>query len=86
MLVLANNKFSVLGYALGRNEHLCAGGVVIEFDSCFAVLVGLHVRVPVEGTAEIFHRRHYAVVLRFERLWHVIPLEVGASQTFDLAV
>ena len=80
-LVPANDELSVLGYSLGRNEHLRAGRVVVEFDSGFAVFVGFHVRVPVESSAEVFHRRHYAVVLHFESLWHVVPLEVGAAQT-----
>ena len=84
-LLFVEDAPSVRRDAFGRDLYLAAGGVVVEFDDGLAFLVRGHVRVPIKGAAEVFHGWHEAVVVHFESRRHVIALEVGAAQSFDVA-
>ena len=81
MPLLIHQHLSVFRHALHADVHLLAGRVVEELHLRLALRIRLHVRVPVDGAAEVCHRRDDAVVLHLERGRLVEALEVGAAKS-----
>ena len=75
-----HQHLSVFRHALHADVHLLAGRVVEELHLRLALRIRLHARVPVDGAAEVCHRRDDAVVLHLERGGLVEALEIGAAK------
>ena len=82
MPLLIHQHLPVFRHALHADVHLLTGRVVEELHLRLALRIRLHVRVPVDGAAEVCHRRDDAVVLHLESGRLVEALEVGAAKTF----
>ena len=81
MPLLIHQHLSVFRHALHADIHLLTRRVVEELHLRPALRVRLHVRVPVDGAAEVCHRRDDAVVLHLEGGGLVEALEVGAAKS-----
>ena len=79
-------KLAIRSHALDTDEHLSAGGIVVELNFRLALAVCFHIGLPVERTSEVLHRWNDRVVLHLEGLALAVTFEVRASQTFLLEV
>ena len=65
-LLFVEDAPSVRRDTFGGDLYLAAGGVVVELDDGFPVLVRGHVRIPIQCAAEVLHGWQEAVVVHLE--------------------